>query len=255
LRLLLWYPNEQSWGNLYGDKELTVVSDFIDQVKEGTAGNSYLFDWGLPYHCQSILESYSVPKYFATDYFQRIPDKVWGKDSSGYKHSWPSLFIGTGDTRSGLHVDAVQSHFWMAMISGRKRWGIVTPDHVPFLYPNPNTATFDIGDIFDVDLARYPLASKAKIWETIIEAGDLIFVPGGSAHQIRNLDTIVAISMNFIDEENVARALPLLQRRYPGVVNFVMSASFPRGVPSNQRDLPWALYKKFPRPYEYYDLL
>jgi len=245
--------NHKSWGNLYKDKEATNVGDFIEQVKKGTAGNSYLFDWGIAAHCPSMLKTYTVPKYFATDFFQRVPDEMW--QDGGYKHSWPSLFIGTGDTRSGLHIDAVQSHFWMGMISGRKRWGVVTADHVPYLYPTVDAATFDIEDIFDVDVTKWPLVSKATIWETILGPGDLIFVPGGAAHQIRNLDTIISISMNFVDEENFDRSVSLLSdKSYGEVASFMKSKAFQRGVPSHQRDLHWEEFKTFPRKDEVYDL-
>eukprot|EP01123_Difflugia_compressa_P010045 TRINITY_DN3556_c0_g1_i1.p1 TRINITY_DN3556_c0_g1~~TRINITY_DN3556_c0_g1_i1.p1 ORF type:complete len:528 (+),score=76.90 TRINITY_DN3556_c0_g1_i1:113-1696(+) len=246
-------PNRNSWGNLYSDKNETNVGEFIERVKSNSAGSSYLFDWSIPRNCPSLLKSYTVPKYFATDFFQRVPDPIWG-ETGGYKYTWPSLFIGGGETRSGLHVDAVNSHFWMAMILGHKRWGVVTPDDVPFLYPNPGQNTFLIDDIFDVDPRIYPLVGIAKIWEAVLEPGDMIFVPGGSAHQIRNLDTIMSMSMNFIDAENFERSTNMLRLTRPAVQRYMIHPSFPKGVPSNQKDLHWEEFKTFPRDDEVYDL-
>eukprot|EP01123_Difflugia_compressa_P010047 TRINITY_DN3556_c0_g2_i2.p1 TRINITY_DN3556_c0_g2~~TRINITY_DN3556_c0_g2_i2.p1 ORF type:complete len:144 (-),score=18.19 TRINITY_DN3556_c0_g2_i2:40-471(-) len=142
----------------------------------------------------------------------------------------------------------------MAMILGHKRWGVVTPDDVPFLYPNPGQNTFLIDDIFDVDPRIYPLVGIAKIWEAVLEPGDMIFVPGGSAHQIRNLDTIMSMSMNFIDAENFERSTNMLRLTRPAVQRYMIHPSFPKGVPSNQKDLHWEEFKTFPRDDEVYDL-
>jgi hypothetical protein len=35
-----------------------------------------------------------------------------------------------------------------------------------------------------VNLTQYPLVTKATIWEEILKPGDIIFVPGGAAHQV-----------------------------------------------------------------------
>lgn len=63
--------NAKTWGNLFPDRKPTIVREFIEQVKEGSAGNSYLFDWGIPAHCPSMLKTFSVPKYFAPDFFPK----------------------------------------------------------------------------------------------------------------------------------------------------------------------------------------
>lgn len=63
-------PKHASWGNLVSDKEKTNVGEFVDSVVARTAGNAYLFDWSIPRNCPALLETYSVPKYFASDFFQ-----------------------------------------------------------------------------------------------------------------------------------------------------------------------------------------
>lgn len=51
----------------------------------------------------------------------------------------------------------------------------------------------------ELDLETYPELSDAVFYETILEAGEVIFIPGGSPHQVSNLDDIVAVSMNYLD--------------------------------------------------------
>lgn len=41
----------------------------------------------------------------------------------------PSLFAGSGgSTGAEMHVDAWCSHFWMVMLSGRKRWTLFSEE-------------------------------------------------------------------------------------------------------------------------------
>ena len=41
------------------------------------------------------------PKYFANDFMQRVDHKT----TLTYRDSWPSFFLGKGDTVANLHVD------------------------------------------------------------------------------------------------------------------------------------------------------
>jgi Flp pilus assembly protein TadG len=51
-------------------------------------------------------------------------DAATGYQMSGlpFVDSWPSLFVGPSGSRSGLHIDAFGSNFWMALLQGAKNW-------------------------------------------------------------------------------------------------------------------------------------
>jgi len=245
-------PEATTWANL-APVEDTTVDRFVERVLSGEAKDEYLFDFSIPYSCPTLLREFTVPKYFAQDYLQRVPDRAFDEERT-YKGFWPSLFIGTGNTQSGLHVDAIQSHFWMGLIEGHKRWAVVNRDEIPFLYPTPNTKNFGIGSLFTMNVTQFPLASKATVWETVLGPGEVLYVPGGSAHEVRNLDTILAISMNYLDEYNLERAIGYLNGELAGVRNYFMNPKFIHAVPSDQKDLPWKKYKTWPRSDEVYDM-
>ena len=76
----------------------------------------YLFDWSLPLHCPALSKEFTVPLLFRDNYLKQT------SPSALYHQSWPSLFIAGAGTNGELHIDAFGSHFWMFMISGRKRW-------------------------------------------------------------------------------------------------------------------------------------
>jgi len=125
-----------TWANLENIGTV-LLGDYIDKVKQTVHAPSmvdtigYLFDANIPFVCPSILPGFTVPKYFAGDYLQRI-----SAAHSGMKDAWPTLFIGPNGSKAGLHVDQSATHFWMALLEGRKEWIVVPPKEVPLLYPD-----------------------------------------------------------------------------------------------------------------------
>ncbi|CAJ1376980.1 unnamed protein product [Effrenium voratum] len=106
----------------------------------------------------------------------------------------------------GAQMNALRTHFWMAMCHGRKRWRLVSRDDISLLHP---MYLADLNPVFPADLNALEETSpgRVKVHEVVLEPGDLIFVPAGWPHQVDNLETSVAVSANFIDPSNLQRAL------------------------------------------------
>ena len=146
-------------------------------------------DWSLNRHCPDVFgkpphDEFVMPKYFAGDYFQRIPGK-------GHEQSWPSLFIGASNTSSALHVDHGATNFWMYLMTGRKKWRFWDREQVFNLYLKPHTPHFRFR-AFEIDLTRNPLVADAPMYEVIQEPGDLVYVPANSPHAVYNEEDITA---------------------------------------------------------------
>merc|ERR1712232_799833 len=81
--------NVKAWGRLKTVGTLK-MQEFIDTfTTNATRREWYLHDWSLPRWCPAVFgpppyKGFTVPKYFAGDYFQR-------SSFEGYQHSWPSL--------------------------------------------------------------------------------------------------------------------------------------------------------------------
>jgi len=106
----------------------------------------YLVDWSIPQNCEELLQNFKLPIYFSYDILQCSPvDSI-------YRDTWPSLFIGAAGTQSKLHIDSFGSHFWMLLISGRKKWIFYPAEDIPLLYP-----TYDHS--FDPVFAHDPFAA------------------------------------------------------------------------------------------------
>jgi hypothetical protein len=197
----------------------TPMQDFLhhwaeEQRAESAGGSAaatapgYLFDWPLSQHCPTLLESFHVPSYFANDFLQRTSLD----DQTSFRGSWPSLFMGRAGSSSPLHIDALGTHFWMALLNGTKRWRFFDRKEMSLMYYNT------IHNSFAVDPERWegggvdtgsetPLFALATMRECELHEGELLFVPAGSPHQVRNLRNTVAIAGNYVDESNAALAV------------------------------------------------
>ena len=183
------------WAKLEPSVE-TSVDDFITSVKLGTSGENYLFDWSLPLFSPRLHAEIKVPKYFKHDYLKKTSVDAL------YRNSWPSLFLSAKGSVSKLHVDAFGSNFWMYLFKGRKKWTFFPKDITNSLRPKYYES---LDPVFELDLnnGSIPEATKNQACEVILDAGELLFVPYGSPHQVENLEDSLAISSNFVDESNI----------------------------------------------------
>ena len=119
-----------------------------------------------------------------------------------FRDHWPSLFIGSAGTKSGLHRDSIGS-FWQLVLRGRKRWVIYDEAVQHNLRPNCMHRTFGLD----------PFKEMGATWryETILEQGDFLFVPAESPHAVENLEPTLAMAGNFVSKEALAGTLAELR--------------------------------------------
>lgn len=171
-----------------------------------------VFDVSIWQQCADALaDEVLIPACFGVDLYTRATARVHPVTGSAS----PTLFLAGRGSHSGLHVDFLQTHFWMGLCQGRKRWRLVPRDQLPLLYPryltdlNP-TFPFDLDALGEELLSRphgpFRGLGQVAVHEIILEPGDIIFVPRGWPHQVENLETSVALSANFIDGSNVGAA-------------------------------------------------
>ena len=101
------------WAGLEGGEQVK-VGDLLS--KGFPPPGKYLFDWSLPLHCPALAKEFIIPTLLQDNYLKQT------SQGALYHQSWPSLFVARAGTNGDLHIDAFGSHFWMYMMSGRKRW-------------------------------------------------------------------------------------------------------------------------------------
>ncbi|GAB5369840.1 hypothetical protein AAMO2058_001440900 [Amorphochlora amoebiformis] len=177
----------------------------------------YCHDWSIPLHAPHLMENFRIPKYFAGDYLQHMPQ------GSKYADTWPSLFVGGTGTYSEVHVDAFRSNFWMGLMEGRKRWVFFDEKDMPLLGPQWISPSLDPTFKFtprDAKQWEY-IKANCRPREVELKAGEVLFVPSGCAHYVENLAPTVAISCNYIDKSNRCKAAKELE---------ILGASDPRSL-------------------------
>jgi hypothetical protein len=171
----------------------------------------YGFEMALKFHCPKMLERVIVPSFLTEDAFHMVTNHTG--------LGWPSVLMGPVGSETGLHIDTHRLPFWIAVVGEPnkplKRFRIFPHDAKSLMkYGRPSkTANF----LFDFDpwtpsLRKYPDVSDTFVYETDLYSGDLLYIPGGSPHAVKNLADNVGISMNYLDlksmPEFVRKATP-----------------------------------------------
>jgi hypothetical protein len=182
----------RQWAALSGQVASVSLLDAVEAIDR--VGNSgavpAVFDWGLPPGFQ-----FSTPVYFRGDLLAKHRWRLAANNGAANASDaaapaalidrWPSLFAQPAGARCGLHVDAHGTHFWQAVVRGRKQWRIFPQSETARLYPHPpNRAWFGVPDAFAPDFATFPALAGARVLETELGEGELIFVPADSPHQV-----------------------------------------------------------------------
>ncbi|PIO76875.1 hypothetical protein TELCIR_01067 [Teladorsagia circumcincta] len=109
------------------------------------------------------------------------------------KNGW----IGPGSTVSPLHTDPRENIF--CQILGRKFFRLVAPSDSENVYAFKDgiiTNTSQV-DVLNPDLKKYPDFAKARCWDGVVEAGDVLFIPQGWWHLVAALSNSISISFWF----------------------------------------------------------
>ncbi|XP_076360144.1 lysine-specific demethylase 8-like [Tachypleus tridentatus] len=164
-------------------QKLMTVQEFVDTYilkKMGQTDVAYLAQHQLFDQIRELREDISIPTYCC---LAESDDEV---DINGW--------FGPEGTVSPLHYDP--KHNILAQVVGKKYIRLYSEETTPFLYPYEerllnNTSQVDVEN---PDLEKFPLFSKAKFKECIIEPGQLLYIPPRCWHYVRSLSTSFSVS-------------------------------------------------------------
>ncbi|KAI9489585.1 hypothetical protein BDB00DRAFT_791002 [Zychaea mexicana] len=153
----------------------------------------------------TLLGDYQVPGYFSDDLFRltgerRRPPYRW-------------LVIGGARSGTGIHTDPLGTSAWNALLKGHKRWCMFppgTPKNLvdPPMKPYDHEAVAWFSTVFpkfqvrDDPYDNRTLGEKLGMVQVLQRPGETIFVPGGWAHVVMNLDMTFAVTQNFCSPTN-----------------------------------------------------
>lgn len=195
-------------------------------VKNSDESPLYLFD------CQSVamkelIKEYQVPSIFENDYFQLFNQPNLGVNCRP-DYRW--IIIGPERSGSTFHKDPNFTSAWNANLSGKKLWVMLPPGVKP---PGIGTDDTESEVTSPVGVAEWVLSgfyndtlkltefANCKIGLTF--PGEVMFVPSGWWHSVINLDDSVALTQNFIPNDNLARVLFFLKNKSEQISGFHMN--------------------------------
>ncbi|KAJ3061469.1 hypothetical protein HDU98_002637 [Podochytrium sp. JEL0797] len=168
----------------------------------------YLFDKHFSKRT-SLCDDFNVPEYFEQDLFSLLgpnerPDHRW-------------LIIGPPRSGSTYHLDPNSTNAWNAVITGSKKWIFFPPGcPPPGVFPSEDgsevTTPISLAEWF---LNHY---DEMKSWpvkplECVQKAGEIIYVPRGWWHCVMNLEECIAITQNFVNDNNLKEALTFVREK------------------------------------------
>lgn len=209
---------------LRGEKSAQEAGFPDDHLKGNlTPDRTYLFDWQLS-ECPSpaILDDLVIPRIFSNDLLTMCYTNT--TEPCPYNTgNWPSLFIGPSSIKgSPLHRDTFGSAFFSIQLRGKKRWRIFASEDAPFLYPSTETdVKFQVTDTFDDSniAEKFPLVRVAGRADAVVGKNELLYIPGGSPHQVRmefdesenegdlGYGINIMLAMNFVSQANLDRVI------------------------------------------------
>jgi ribosomal protein L16 Arg81 hydroxylase len=105
------------------------------------------------------------------------------------------FWFGPAGTNTPLHHDTM--NILLAQALGRKKVTLIPSFETHLVYNH--IGVYSEVDCEAPDLERYPLFGKATKYETILEPGEVLFIPVGWWHQVRSLDVSISVSFtNFV---------------------------------------------------------
>lgn len=113
-----------------------------------------------------------------------------------------------------------RSYSWSANVCGKKEWLLYPPGREQLLQDGLGRLPFDVTSSDLQDEAKYPRAAQAPPPIRVVqEAGEILFVPSGWHHQVRNIEDTISINHNwtngfglFFMWEHLQRELQLVRR-------------------------------------------
>lgn len=167
------------------------LGDYVTFLQTGTSAdaniddNVYLAGWHFMKACRQVMDDITIPKCFENNLLDKINERVVSFDPI-------SFFLGHEKVESPLHTDSFAVSVWLANLYGTKVVRLVPPRD----YQNIKNGM----DAFSDEFCQKMAALDIPVHEVTLEAGDILFIPPGYWHQVKNLGITIAISCNYVNQ-------------------------------------------------------
>lgn len=177
----------------------TTFGEYIDKIRSGPAAWR-IFLFNIFHHAPELTRDFTWPDHLIKGFVKRIP----------------MLFVGGQGSITHMHFDIDLSHILHTQFAGRKKVLLFPYKEQHKLYRKP----FEVLSLADfsyyhaplqskVDLIRFPALNHAVGYETTLEHGDTLFMPGGYWHHMEYLESGFAMSLRALQNTLTGKLLGL----------------------------------------------
>lgn len=155
-------------------------------------------------------------------------------------------FVGPPQATTPLHFDTLKTHNLFFQIHGKKRFVLVPAEDRQYCY----TYNWRWARV-DPDAPRieeFPLFSKVRVSDCVIQGGDILYMPPGTLHQVTSLSTSISFNIDWHDKRSALRGITAVAQGMP-IRNLQYNAAFAAGVIGR---IPYPWLKPLLDSYFYY---
>lgn len=182
----------------------------LKQPRETVELPLYLYGWDPFSRHPELFEDIRPSPYFVDDWLVLLPPEFRRLlQVTPYRPSW--VLIGPKGSLSRLHFDFFHSHAYLALIAGRKKCVLFSPEDSDHIYRGAV-------DPEQPDPERFPLYERAAAYEGVIGPGETLFIPAGWWHYVAGLEPTITVSYNFFNRANFGEYFVSLLRALPGIL-------------------------------------
>ena len=193
-----------------------------EEIDDGDERMLYLKDW----HFAKDFPSYDLYRclsFFLDDWLNEWYDSHNNNNNSSSSSDYRFVYLGPANTSTPLHTDVLKSHSWSANVVGRKLWCLLPPQYSHLLLDDATGCCHPRDFYFSNEeeekeaveklKRKFPLLTEAQphILKVIQYPGEVIFIPSGWFHTVRNLDDCLSINHNWISSHSVCASWRFLQ--------------------------------------------
>jgi hypothetical protein len=171
----------------------------------------YLTSWRAYKLHPELLDDVILSPACIDDWFPLLPRAFRHALDNATRYFSAGLLIGPAGSQATLHRDYLHSHACLALIRGRKKCTLFSPNDSDALYAG------DI-DLDQPDLEKFPLLRRATAFECVLEPGEMLFIPCGWWHHVVALEKSITVNYNFFNRVNFRAYLMELLQQLPAFV-------------------------------------
>lgn len=213
---------------------LDSVLAYEENLASGVKGvmPSYLHDYPM---FQMIPELYKDVDTFPAQYFPSMYTQGW--------QDYAQFFMGCTGSSTPLHFDTLCTHNLFFQIHGSKKFTLIPGEQSKYCYMR--NWRWSSVDAETPDYGEFPLFRKVDKVDVILNPGDVLFIPSGMLHQVKNLSYSISFNIDWHTKATAVKGLASILQGAPWS-NFKYNLVLSMGLFAN---LPKRMMMPFYRSY------